>query len=158
MKRLTVPLAAVLTLACLWGAAPAAASFVPTSVTGGGFVQNPLIQNPLILSAILQCKPGDEPNNLVAEIKARALVLVDTATSAFCAFNNPSDPKAGGIYRGSGTGTCQDLPASADYTFLIGFSDSASITVTGHTPACNFSVSGPLNGGNFSMHYAIIAD
>ncbi|SRR6266508_144267 len=107
----------------------------------------------------LHCTPTDEPNNLQVNWGKGNHFHLEALSSASCSDDPgiaPNPPPAGfDTYRGKGTGRCNGLPATVEWTFTDagepGKNDTAEIHITG---GCTLDVSGNLRSGNHQAHKA----
>lgn len=105
----------------------------------------------------LHCDPTHAPNNLEVNWGNGNNFHLTALTSAKCDSDgqSPNPPSAGfDRYHGTGTGTCNGSPASANWTFTDhgepGINDTAEIHISG---GCTLDV-GPaaLDKGNHQAH------
>jgi hypothetical protein len=125
-------------------------------MTGGGSVFTPTGTR-VTHGFELHCTPTDGPNNLQVNWDKGNHFHLEVLSSASCSDDpsiSPTPPPAGfDTYRGKGTGRCNGLPASAEWTFTDagepGKNDTAKIQITG---GCTLEVSGKLRSGNHQAH------
>ena len=160
--------AAIVALAAFGLASTDASAGTPLEarMTGGGFISDanvtgfPNTKANIAVRLACPAPTNSSPPVLVADFGNRSELRLETLTESECTLNDPLDPSSGGVLEGSGTATCNGEPANL--TFGLGDSvdvrglgviDAVDLQIDGSAPGCQLvSLSGPLLGGNLTLH------
>jgi hypothetical protein len=142
---------AVLVLAPQAGADPQSSLFL----TGGGWLGQPdqEVTFGLRLACSNEAGPPGGPNRLEVGFGPGSHFHLETITTAEC---STTDPKSGGIYRGTGIGECNGAPAMARFIFRPSANrdeNGAAIQVSGDDPSCQvFQAFQLIGNGSLEFH------